>query len=211
MAEEKVSRGRPRGKQEAIVTETRQMYRDGKPWSWKYKWPDKLAMKKNLTEKQVAFAHEYLVSQNASAAYRASKGTLGSPDLWLDADRVNGNKMKKHEKIMSYLREKIMTEADELLDIQMDMIRDEDTPAAVRNDAIKDRLNRIWLRPEKEESSDLTGIWEVTITIKHKQPTVVEWETVEILDWEEKEDGTTIQSELWDDWETSWSTDSIDW
>ena len=28
--EEKV-RGRPRGKQEAIVTETRQMYRDGKP------------------------------------------------------------------------------------------------------------------------------------------------------------------------------------
>lgn len=27
----KVSRGRPRGKQEAIVTETRQMYRDGKP------------------------------------------------------------------------------------------------------------------------------------------------------------------------------------
>lgn len=29
--EEKVSRGRPRGKQEAIVTETRQMYRDGKP------------------------------------------------------------------------------------------------------------------------------------------------------------------------------------
>ena len=165
MAEEKVSRWRPRGKQEAIVTETRQMYRDGKPWSWKYKWPDKLAMKKNLTEKQVAFAHEYLVSQNASAAYRASKGTLGSPELRNDADRVNGNKMKKHEKIMSYLREKIMTEADELLDIQMDMIRDEDTPAAVRNDAIKDRLNRIWLRPEKEESSDLTGIWEVTITI----------------------------------------------
>jgi phage terminase small subunit len=100
-------------------------------------------MKKNLTEKQVAFAHEYLVSQNASAAYRASKGTLGNPELWNDADRVNGNKMKKHEKIMSYLREKIMTEADELLDIQMDMIRDEDTPAAVRNDAIKDRLNRI--------------------------------------------------------------------
>lgn len=211
MAEEKIkSKWRPRGKQESIVTETRQMYRDGKPWSWKYKWPDKLAMKKNLTEKQVAFAHEYLVSQNASAAYRASKGTLGNPELWNDADRVNGNKMKKHEKIMGYLREKIMTEADELLDIQMDMIRDEDTPAAVRNDAIKDRLNRIWLRPEKEESSDLTGIWEVTITIKHKQPTVIEWETVDILDWD-KEDGTIIQSELWDDWETSWSTDGIDW
>ena len=112
---------------------------------------------------------------------------------------------------MGYLREKIMTEADELLDIQMDMIRDEDTPAAVRNDAIKDRLNRIWLKPEKEESSDLVGIWEVTITIKHKQPTVVEWETVEILDWDKEGDGTTIQSKFWDDWEASWSTDSSDW
>lgn len=202
---------RPRGKQEAIVTETRQMYRDGKPWSWKYKWPDKLAMKRNLTEKQVAFAHEYLVSQNASAAYRASKWTLGSPELRNDADRVNGNKMKKHEKIMGYLREKIMTEADELLDIQMDMIRNEDTPAAVRNDAIKDRLNRIWLKPEKEESSDFVGIWEVTITIKHKQPTIVEGETVDVLDWEEKEDGTDIQSKLWDDWEASSSMDSSDW
>ena len=206
---QKVSKGRPRGKQEAIVTETRQMYRDGKPWSWKYKWPDKLAMKRNLTEKQVAFAHEYLVSQNASAAYRASKGTLSNPELRNDADRVNGNKMKKHEKIMGYLREKIMTEADELLDIQMDMIRDEDTPAAVRNDAIKDRLNRIWLKPEKEESSDLVGIWEVTITIKHKAPEVIEGVTV--LDWDKEEDDTIIQSELWDDWEASWSTNSSDW
>jgi hypothetical protein len=51
--------------------------------------------------------------------------------------------MKMKEKIRSYLQEKIMSNADELLDIQMDMIRDEDTPAAVRNDAIKDRLNRI--------------------------------------------------------------------
>ena len=202
------SKWRPKGKQEAIVTETRQMYRDGKPWSWKYKWPDKLAMKKNLTEKQVAFAHEYLVSQNASAAYRASKWTLGSPELWNDADRVNGNKMKKHEKIMAYLREKIMTEADELLDIQMDMIRDEDTPAAVRNDAIKDRLNRIWLRPEKEESTDFWWIWEITITIK--KPTVLEWETVEVLDWD-KEDDTSIQSTIWADWEASWGTTVPNW
>ena len=203
-------RGRPRGKQEAIVTETRQMYRDWKPGSWKYKWPDKLAVKRNLTEKQVAFAHEYLVSHNASAAYRASKWTLGTPELWNDADRVNGNKMKKHEKIMWYLREKIMTEADELLDIQMDMIRDEDTPAAVRNDAIKDRLNRIWLKAEKEESSDLVGIWEVTITIKHKQPTIIEWEEVTVLDKEE-DNGTIIQSELWDDWEASSVLGTTDW
>ena len=36
---------------------------------------------------------------------------------------------------------------------------------------------------------------------------------VEILDsndWEEN-DVKDIQSELWDDWETSWSTGSADW
>lgn len=101
-----------------------------------------------------------------------------------------------------------MTEADELLDIQMDMIRDEDTPAAVRNDAIKDRLNRIWLRPEKEESTDFWWIWEITITIK--KPTVLEWEAVEVLDWD-KEDDTSIQPTIWADWEASWGTTVPNW
>ena len=103
-----------------------------------------------------------------------------------------------------------MSNADELLDIQMDMIRNEDTPAAVRNDAIKDRLNRIWVGKEKEESWEFVGIWEVTITIKHKQPTIIEWEEVEVLDWE-KEDGETISATVWDDWETSWGTRVSNW
>jgi hypothetical protein len=74
----------------------------------------------------------------------------------------------------------------------MEMIRDEKMPPAVRHDAIKDRLNRLWVGKEKEESSEYTGIWEVTITIKHKAPEVIEG--VEILDSEEKEgkDGETI-------------------
>jgi hypothetical protein len=70
----------------------------------------------------------------------------------------------------------------------MEMIQNEDIPAAVRMDWIKDRLNRLWVWKQKEESQWFSGIWEVTITIKHKQPTVVEWETVEILDDNKKDD-----------------------
>jgi hypothetical protein len=61
----------------------------------------------------------------------------------------------------------------------MEMIQNEDVPAAVRHDAIKDRLNRLWVGRQKEESTDFTGIWEVTITIKHKQPEIIEWEVLD--------------------------------
>jgi hypothetical protein len=61
----------------------------------------------------------------------------------------------------------------------MEMIQNEDVPAAVRHDAIKDRLNRLWVGRQKEESTDFTGIWEVTITIKHKAPEVIEWEVLD--------------------------------
>lgn len=180
-------------------------------WSWKYVWPDKIAMKKKLTYKEKAFVDEYLESHNASAAYRASKWTLANPEEWVDSDRPNWMMMKRKEKIKAYLMEKIMTDADECLDIQMDLIRNEKTPAAVRNAAIVDRLNRMWIGKEKEESNEFQWIWEVTITIKHKKPEVIEMDNdVEILDSEE-DNGKDIQSELWDDWEASWSTTSTNW
>jgi hypothetical protein len=80
----------------------------------------------------------------------------------------------------------------------MEMIQNEDIPAAVRMDWIKDRLNRLWVGKQKEENQWFSWIWEVTITIKHKQPTVVEWtvvsderegETVEVLDPKQENDG----------------------
>ena len=140
-------------------------------------------MKKKLTYKEKAFVDEYLDSHNASAAYRASKWTLANPEEWVDSDRSNWMMMKRKEKIKAYLMEKIMTDADECLDIQMDLIRNEKTPAAVRNAAIVDRLNRMWIGKEKEESNEFTGIGEVTITIKHKKPDVIDMNTdVEVLD-----------------------------
>lgn len=167
----------------------REIVRDWKPWSWKYKWEDKIAVKKKLTEKQKAFVDEYLQSHNATAAYRAAKGTLANRDEWLASDRGNGRAMKNLDKVRDYLMEKIATDAELCLDYQMEMIQNEDVPAAVRHDAIKDRLNRLWVGRQKEESTDFTGIWEVTITIKHKQPEVMEWNVVEgeVLDANEND------------------------
>lgn len=158
----------------------------------RYKWPDRLAVKKKLSEKQKAFVDHYIKTRNATESYRASKWTLDKPELWTQWDNGNARITKNIQRVREYLQEKMAVEAEECLEIQMEMIRDEKMPPAVRHDAIKDRLNRLWVGREKEESSEYTGIWEVTITIKHKAPEVIEG--VEILDSEEKEgkDGETI-------------------
>lgn len=166
----------------------REIVRDWKPWSWKYKWPDRLAVKKWLTEKQKAFVDEYLQSHNATAAYRAAKGTLGNREEWIDSDRPNWMQMKKVEKVKEYLIQKLADDAELCLELQMEMIQNEDIPAAVRMDWIKDRLNRLGVGKQKEESTDFTGIWEVTITIKHKQPEIIEGE---ILNAEDINDAKT--------------------
>lgn len=166
----------------------REIIRDWKPWSWKYKWPDRLAVKKWLTEKQKAFVDEYLQSHNATAAYRAAKGTLGNREEWIDSDRPNWMQMKKVEKVKEYLIQKLADDAELCLELQMEMIQNEDIPAAVRMDWIKDRLNRLGVGKQKEESTDFTGIWEVTITIKHKQPEIIEGE---ILNAEDINDAKT--------------------
>ena len=157
---------------------TREIVRDRKPWSWKYKGSDKLAVKKGLTEKQKAFVDEYLQSHNASAAYRAAKGTLNNPEEWLPSDRGNWHIMRNLDKVKDYLLAKISSDAELCLDIQMDMIQNEDIPAAVRMDWIKDRLNRLWVWKQKEEDTWFGGIWEVTITIKHKQSEIIEGEVL---------------------------------
>lgn len=175
--DEKVKRW-PQEKSKNIIS-TREIVRDWKPWSWKYKGSDRLAVKKGLTEKQKAFVDEYLQSHNASAAYRAAKGTLDRPEEWIASDRGNWHIMRNNDKVREYLLEKIALDADVCLDMQMEMIMNQDIPAAVRMDWIKDRLNRLGVGKQKEESTDFTGIWEVTITIKHKAPEVIEWEVLD--------------------------------
>jgi uncharacterized protein with gpF-like domain len=93
----------------------------------------------------------------------------------------------------------------------MEMIRDEKTPAAVRNNAIIDRLNRIGVWKQKEESNEFQGVWEVTITIKHKKPEIIEVQPQEDLDIIDEDNGEDIQSTVWDDWEASWSMGEANW
>lgn len=162
----------------------REIVRDWKPWSWKYKWDDKIAVKKKLTEKQKAFVDEYLQSHNATAAYRAAKGTLANREEWLASDRGNGRAMKNLDKVRDYLMEKIATDAELCLDYQMEMIQNEDVPAAVRHDAIKDRLNRLWVGRQKEEdSNEYSRIWKITITVVDSKPkdegNIIEWEVLD--------------------------------
>jgi hypothetical protein len=71
---------------------------------------------------------------NATESYRASKGILDKPDLWSPGDTGNARTIKNNERVKQYLHEKILTSADELLDIQMDIIRNDKMPPAVRMD-----------------------------------------------------------------------------
>lgn len=183
LAEIRAKYKKPEAVEGEIIKERKKPKREKSPL---YKWPDKLAVKKKLTEKQKTFVDHYLKTMNATESYRASKGILDKPDLWSPGDTGNARTIKNNERVKQYLNEKILSSADELLDIQMDIIRNDKMPPAVRMDWIKDRLNRMWVGRDKEESTDFTGIWEVTITIKHKQPEVIEWE---VLDTEEKSDG----------------------
>ena len=185
LAEIRAKYKKPEALEGEIVKPKGKQWRDRSPL---YKWPDKLAVKKKLTEKQKTFVDHYLKTMNATESYRASKWVLDKPELWTTWDTGNARTIKNNERVKQYLNEKILSSADELLDIQMDIIKNEKMPPAVRMDWIKDRLNRLWVGKQKEESQWFSGIWEVTITIKHKQPTVVEWETVEILDDNKKED-----------------------
>lgn len=196
--------------------------RDKKKWSWKYKWPDRLAKKLKLTEKQKIFCDRYLDNwKNAGDAFKVARmvtegltykqATMMADDFWPPTkfDRANWYITKNRDNVKEYLETKMLTTAEECLDLQMDLIRDEKIPAAVRTTNIIDRLNRIWIWKHKEEDTSITGVWEVTITIKHKK-----LEPIEIVDWEvldTKEDNGTISTELWADWEARWSVGEADW
>lgn len=116
---------------------------------------DKLATRLNLTEKQKEWVQEYLANGgNASEASRVVSPESSKPgQVWFQ--------MKNNPKIMKYLEET----ADRCLGIQMSMIENEKTPAAVRMDGIKDRLNRAGINPDKGDSWGDMFIGTINITI----------------------------------------------
>lgn len=113
------------------------------------KWARK---EKRLTEKQLTFAKEYAATGNAAAAA-----------LKAYPDTQNPKQMGYTLKNKVEIREYIATTAYKCAQIQMEMIESEDTPAAVRNDAIKFRLNAVGIG---EEEADDSGASIQTVIIK---------------------------------------------
>ena len=119
----------------------------------KYDWPDEKAKKLGFTKKQYQFVQAYLKSGNASQAIRET-------DWW--GDTALASRMKNNTRINLYIQET----AQECAEIQFnEIIRNPKAPMAVRNDAIKDRLNRAGVGVEKEEEKGNMFVGNMTIQI----------------------------------------------
>lgn len=125
-----------------------------------YEWKDKLAKKMRLTKVQYDFVQNYLKTGNASQAIREANGGVVKV-----SDRVVGYNMKNNTRINQYIQETAMDCAQ----IQYDqIIKNEKAPMAVRNDAIKDRLDRagVWAKFEAPESTGNMFVGNMTITVE---------------------------------------------
>ena len=100
--------------------------------------------KHSLTDKQQVFAEELAKWKSGTDAVIAA--------YWEDVTYPAqfAYALRSKPQIQKYL----MEHCGELLDIQMEMITNKKTPAAVRNDAIKFRLNAAWIWKEDDDPND---------------------------------------------------------
>ena len=109
-------------------------------------------MKTKITESQKVFAEEYAATGNAKeAALKAYPDTKFPAQVGYQTKNSNA------------VKEYIMSTADKCARIQMQMIESKKTPAAVRNDAIKFRLE---VAGVKEREEDPVGLSIGTVVIK---------------------------------------------
>lgn len=121
-----------------------------------YEWEDEVAKKLKLTKVQYDFVQRYLATGKATQAFREAKGEV------TDLDYQKANAMKNTTRINMYIQETAM----ECAEIQFNqIIKNEKAPMAVRNDAIKDRLNRAGVWVEKDEDKGNMFVGNMTITI----------------------------------------------
>lgn len=100
--------------------------------------------KHSLTESQQVFADCLASGKNATDAVRIAYGDeVRYPSQF-------GHVLREKPQIQRYL----METAQECAEIQMRMIMNERTPAAVRMDGIKDRLNRAGIGKEEDDKDD---------------------------------------------------------
>lgn len=132
------------------------------PHTWPreyYEGNDDVAKKLRLTKNQYERIQLYLKTGNAAQAIRDARG--GEIKPW---DAVYGNIMKNNTRINAYIQET----AETCMNIQFEeIIKNGKAPFSVRNDAIKDRLDRAWIW-KKFDNNWLewnTFIWDIKITI----------------------------------------------
>lgn len=106
-----------------------------------------------LTESQLKFAKEYAATGNAALAVTKAYPMSKNP-------KQQGYELKKLKKIQEYIIDSGLYCAE----VQMQMIMDDKTPAAVRNDAIKYRLSAIGVG-KAEEGDEGGSIGEIVIRI----------------------------------------------
>ena len=131
-----------------------------------HKWPremyegkDKEAKKMRLTQVQYEWVQAYLKTGNATQAIRDTTN-----HDWPEARQLGFN-MKHNTRIMKYIQETAM----ECADIQYnEIIKNSKAPMAVRNDAIKDRLDRagVWAKFEAPETGGNMFVGNMTITVE---------------------------------------------
>lgn len=109
----------------------------------------------SLTEKQQVFADELAAGASATDAVLAAYW-----DQVLYPSQF-GHKLKNKPQIQAYL----METAQLCAEIQMEMITNKKTPAAVRMDGIKDRLNRAWIVQEEEKTDTSVSIGDIVINL----------------------------------------------
>lgn len=123
-------------------------------WHELYVGDDEIAKKLKMTKKQYEFVQKYMVLGNATQAIKET-------EWW--GDRFQAHRMKNNTRINMYIQET----AQECAEIQFEqIIKNPKAPMAVRNDAIKDRLNRAWVGVKDDDDKPNMFVGNMTITIE---------------------------------------------
>jgi phage terminase small subunit len=124
------------------------------------------AMAAKLTDKQKAFADYYIISMNATDAYKRAYPNVKTDN----AAAVNGNKLLRNAKIQEYLSQNMQTRADATIATQDDILNKLTEIAFNDGYKTKDQLRalellgkRYALWTERVETENVNTNFEITI------------------------------------------------
>lgn len=123
-------------------------------------------MAAKLTDKQKAFADYYIISMNATDAYKRAYPNVKTDN----AAAVNGNKLLRNAKIQEYLSQNMQTRADATIATQDDILNKLTEIAFNDGYKTKDQLRalellgkRYALWTERVETENVNTNFEITI------------------------------------------------